>query len=512
MSEVVIKNTQNGTESSPSHRESGQHWVEKSIEDIADDYFSSVNPFAKKIILEKKQCQEHHTDWDHLNQGEKDSVLNDWFLDASLKLKYELKLGITDSKQPGEKSFPRLVVQGGTKTVQYREEEDHSDTNGKGKHLTWKDEFSGPFSWETKCQQELSIFSGESSSSKSTPRHESLNAESVDSNGSGLLFPSPKKRIVGGNGAGGDDITSVMAMKDVTKRRSFGNNLLASLEERLAFDEAVSASGSAAGKKDDKDYQHIGQIGSKHVHAGEPAIDSSTSSGSSTPKESRRKPSENSYKKKVSKPKMAPPGPGPKPRDIPKYTDPPMYHKSQSHQPPKYSEPPRYSPDQEPPTQCIDRAPTQSIDRVRPSMEPPKQPKISKPKMEPPKPKMEPPKPKMELTKPKVQPPPPKQQGGGRPRPAMSPPPEPSKSKSEKASASHSPRRQAGAKQVDREKLLPQTVPHAAAKEGIPSSTSHDNITLQVKEEEKDTKASGDKTGTSGGAGGDMAFDFLMEW
>ncbi len=132
MSEVAVENVQIGTNSSPSHREGGQHWVEKSIEDIADDYFSSVNPFAKKIIQEKKVCQERQNEWDHLNQVEKDAVLDDWFIDASLKLKYELKLGITDSKPLGEKSFPRLLIQGGTKVVEIREEvEDGS--SGKGK-------------------------------------------------------------------------------------------------------------------------------------------------------------------------------------------------------------------------------------------------------------------------------------------------------------------------------------------------------------------------------------------
>ena len=316
------------------------------------------------------------------------------------------------------------------------------------------------------CQQDLSIFSGESSSS-STPRHEATKSESLlpvdpsksseDSN----LLRSPKA-------SGDDDAGSVMVMKDVTKRRSFGNNLLASLEERLAFDQAVSDANEQ--KKDEKEYQHIGQIGAKYVHAGE----SESKSKPSTPQESRRKTSEHGYKKKVSKPKMAPPGPGPKPRDIPKYTDPPMYHKSQSQNnppqsqfnPPKYNEPPRYLPDVEPPSQTIDRG--------RPTVEPPKQPKVSKPKMEPPKPKVE---------KPKVQPPPPKQSG----RPTMAPP-EPTRQNSEKSVASAS-RRQMSPREVDKEKLLPQTVPKAAASEGIPTSTSHDNLSLED-DDDKDEKVS----------------------
>ena len=278
-----------------------------------------------------------------------------------------------------------------------------------------------------------------------------------------------------------DDAGSVMVMKDVTKRRSFGNNLLASLEERLAFDQAVSDANEQ--KKDDKDYQHIGQVGTKYVHAGE----SESNSKPSTPQESRRKTSEHSYKKKVSKPKMAPPGPGPKPRDIPKYTDPPMYHKSQPQvnpsqsqfNPPKY-EPPRYLPDVEPPSQTIDRG--------RPTVEPPKQPKVSKPKVEPPKPKVE---------KPKVQPPPPKQSG----RPTMAPPaakptmapPEPAWQNSEKSAASVSSRRQMSPREVDKEKLLPQTVPKAAANEGIPTSTSHDNLSLEDDADDKNEKVSTEK-------------------
>lgn len=134
MSEVALENVPIGIDSSPSRREKGQHWVDKSIEDIADDYFASINPFAKKIILEKQKCKEHQRDWDHLDQREKDTLLDDWFMDASIKLKYELKLGITNPKPPGVDSFPRLVVQGGSKTVQYREEDhDQEGSNGTGK-------------------------------------------------------------------------------------------------------------------------------------------------------------------------------------------------------------------------------------------------------------------------------------------------------------------------------------------------------------------------------------------
>lgn len=129
---AVVENSQNEIPApSPSRRggEHGKHWVEKSIEDIANDYFSSNNQIAKKIILEKKKCQEQHSDWDRLDHAQKNEVMNDWFIDGSLKLRYELKLGIIEAPKP-EKNFPRREVQGGMKMVTYRDED---GSNSKAK-------------------------------------------------------------------------------------------------------------------------------------------------------------------------------------------------------------------------------------------------------------------------------------------------------------------------------------------------------------------------------------------
>ena len=340
----------------------------------------------------------------------------------------------------------------------------------------------------------MSVINGGSEPAK----HESLLPE-LDSPTSKTKPLSPNKssnKATKGGDSGEQHANSMMVMKDVTKRHSFGSNLLASLEERLDFDQAVGDA-EAAKKINTKDYQNIGHVDAKLIHAGGESKDSPRSSAG-------RKSSEHNYKSsnrdgskfKPSKPKMAPPGPGPKPRDIPKFSDPPMYHKSNNK--PKYTEPPKYK-QVEPPSQNMDRGappPMQSMDRGgRPTNEPPKQPKINRPKIEPPKPKaeiskpkMQPPKspdaidsprsprtPKLDQARPKFQPP--RQPSS---RPSMDPPPpQPTKPSSPRRQPKREP-------SIDKEQLLPSLGAVGAvskARSQTLPATPHDNVSLEIKEE-----------------------------
>ncbi|XP_041468990.1 uncharacterized protein C1orf198 homolog isoform X1 [Lytechinus variegatus] len=141
----------------------------QTMEEICDDYFASMNPIAYKIIEEKRKCMEkNRRNWERLTQAEKDSLLDEWFIDPDLKIRYEIRLQgqLLSNKDAPPESFPRLNIQGGTKTVQYTEHEDGSQS--KGNTITWKDEFSGPFLWETKCQQDLPMMSPGSITAQST--------------------------------------------------------------------------------------------------------------------------------------------------------------------------------------------------------------------------------------------------------------------------------------------------------------------------------------------------------
>lgn len=103
------------------------------MEELCDDYFASMNPIANKIIEEKRKCKEkNRKNWERLTQAEKDSLLDEWFIDPDLKIRYEIRLQgqLPSNKDAPPESFPRLNLQGGTKTVQYTEHEDGSQSKG----------------------------------------------------------------------------------------------------------------------------------------------------------------------------------------------------------------------------------------------------------------------------------------------------------------------------------------------------------------------------------------------
>ncbi|KAJ8045200.1 hypothetical protein HOLleu_08154 [Holothuria leucospilota] len=126
---------------------------ENSIDELADDYFSSVSSISRNIIRYKhRKLQDFDKDWNSLSQSDKDKVLNEWFLDDGIRLRYEIRLQGTEPPGFIPESYPKLKVQCGTKTVQY------TDSDQNNQVITWRDEFSGPFSWDTKCQQNLGLF------------------------------------------------------------------------------------------------------------------------------------------------------------------------------------------------------------------------------------------------------------------------------------------------------------------------------------------------------------------
>ena len=106
----------------------------RTMEEICDDYFASMNPIAYKIIEEKRKCMEKNKrNWERLTQDEKDSLLDEWFINPDLKIRYEIRLQgklPNQNEATDEESFPRRKVQGGTKTVHYTEHEDGSQSKG----------------------------------------------------------------------------------------------------------------------------------------------------------------------------------------------------------------------------------------------------------------------------------------------------------------------------------------------------------------------------------------------
>uniref|UniRef100_A0A8C5R3L7 Chromosome 1 open reading frame 198 n=1 Tax=Leptobrachium leishanense TaxID=445787 RepID=A0A8C5R3L7_9ANUR len=110
-------------------------------------YFSSLNSMAKKIMQDKERIRERYgADWDKMPPREQDEAIDKVMVDPQLQARYALHRGGSppDSLPP----YPVLRPNTGQKEVHFGEED-----------VTWKDEHSAPFSWETRSQMEFSIAS-----------------------------------------------------------------------------------------------------------------------------------------------------------------------------------------------------------------------------------------------------------------------------------------------------------------------------------------------------------------
>ncbi|XP_056423343.1 uncharacterized protein C1orf198 homolog isoform X1 [Hyla sarda] len=101
-------------------------------------YFSSLNSMAKKIMQDKERVRERYgAQWDKMPPKEQDEAIDKSLVDPELQKRYALHRGPSpDQPVP---CYPVLKIQSGQKVVHFGEED-----------ITWQDEHSAPFSWETK--------------------------------------------------------------------------------------------------------------------------------------------------------------------------------------------------------------------------------------------------------------------------------------------------------------------------------------------------------------------------
>ncbi|CAI9575442.1 unnamed protein product [Staurois parvus] len=110
-------------------------------------YFSSLNSMAKKIMQDKERIRQRYgTQWEKMPPKEQDDAIDKNLVDPELQRRYTLHRGAADT-QP-DPCYPVLKSQTGQKVVHFGEED-----------ITWQDEHSGPFSWETRSQMEFSVAS-----------------------------------------------------------------------------------------------------------------------------------------------------------------------------------------------------------------------------------------------------------------------------------------------------------------------------------------------------------------
>ncbi|XP_015680392.1 uncharacterized protein C1orf198 homolog [Protobothrops mucrosquamatus] len=111
-------------------------------------YFSSLNPMARKIMAEKERIRERYgPDWERLPPRQQDEIIDKSLVQPQVQARYAAHRGAARDSPPPV-CYPNLRLNTGQKVVHFGDED-----------ITWQDEHSAPFSWETKSQMEFSIAS-----------------------------------------------------------------------------------------------------------------------------------------------------------------------------------------------------------------------------------------------------------------------------------------------------------------------------------------------------------------
>ncbi|XP_026560953.1 uncharacterized protein C1orf198 homolog [Pseudonaja textilis] len=111
-------------------------------------YFSSLSPMARKIMAEKERIRERYgPDWERLPPRQQDEIIDKSLVQPNIQARYAAHRGVTRDNPPPV-CYPNLRLNTGQKVVRFGDED-----------ITWQDEHSAPFSWETKSQMEFSIAS-----------------------------------------------------------------------------------------------------------------------------------------------------------------------------------------------------------------------------------------------------------------------------------------------------------------------------------------------------------------
>ncbi|XP_071595031.1 uncharacterized protein C1orf198 homolog isoform X1 [Heliangelus exortis] len=111
-------------------------------------YFSSLSPMARKIMAEKERIRERYgPEWERLPPRQQDEIIDKCLVEPHVQARYAAHRGTArPAAQPA--SYPNLRLNTGQKVVHFGDED-----------ITWQDEHSAPFSWETKSQMEFSVAS-----------------------------------------------------------------------------------------------------------------------------------------------------------------------------------------------------------------------------------------------------------------------------------------------------------------------------------------------------------------
>ncbi|XP_026174357.1 uncharacterized protein C1orf198 homolog [Mastacembelus armatus] len=151
------------------------------MEEKKFEYFSSINSMAKKIMQEREKIKaKHGSSWEKMTPQEQDSAIDNWMMDPHIRARYAMHR--VDREEVV--CYPKLLIQTGQKIVHFGEED-----------ITWQDEHSAPFSWETKSQLEFSLTSGSAEQGITASQTEAKSAKASHPNQLGKSTPGTKVSV-----------------------------------------------------------------------------------------------------------------------------------------------------------------------------------------------------------------------------------------------------------------------------------------------------------------------------
>ncbi|KAK6182767.1 hypothetical protein SNE40_010378 [Patella caerulea] len=107
-------------------------------------YILSSHYTARKVMkYEKDICNFLGEKWNQLSFQEKEQLIDDFVVDNDVRELYST----SDETIETVSSFPKLVIKTGEKIV----------VDCENDFSTWRDEHSGPFSWKSRSQQDLTL-------------------------------------------------------------------------------------------------------------------------------------------------------------------------------------------------------------------------------------------------------------------------------------------------------------------------------------------------------------------
>ncbi|EFA03289.1 uncharacterized protein C1orf198 homolog [Tribolium castaneum] len=107
------------------------------LEQIAEEYFSQLNPMARRMYADMKETKSAYEDlWESISEKEQKQLLSESIITPEVLLKYKQN----EIEESVSEYAVKLIIDD---------------------HCTYQDEHSGPFSFKTRSQRNLTLFEAE---------------------------------------------------------------------------------------------------------------------------------------------------------------------------------------------------------------------------------------------------------------------------------------------------------------------------------------------------------------